>query len=553
MLRPVTIVVLACLLPGVAARSAPLAPPARMPAPNAPHRVAPAAPPAPRLTDPGADLQRDTLAWVGGRAITALDLVQRIEWMPWPEKTGDADMTSVKSHALRSLAAEALLASESERRTAGGGADLSRSREALRRALARDALFREVAASSPPPAASEITALARRMHPGARADQLPAWRRAAADSLRTLSGQRHAAEFLVAHLAGKRVDVDSAAFMMLADTLRAYMVAGHCATAVDGGIIVPSEAPEMLLATLAPALDRTFAHLPGGPLTLGDALEDMRFYLFVTHSLRPRRFAAELSGQLELLVEGEMMGREALRRHMDQRPEVRHDLRTWTDAWRAFSVLGTIANGGPADDDAAMRTFARTDPDRARDACEVDVEEILCGTPGEAVAVRAALDAGAPFDSLAQRHSRRPQWAGRGGRSGFFPVSLHPELGLAALLSPVDTLFGPARLPEGVAIYRVRGKRLAPDSVQVREVLEDARRIATYEQRGDRVARYVASLASGVRVRFADAALARVDILPANMVVRRTLGFGGGMSAAPSLEPMWQWTRYWSGARDPLP
>jgi hypothetical protein len=238
---------------------------------------------------------------------------------------------------------------------------------------------------------------------------------------------------------------------------------------------------------------------------------------------------------------------------MDGRPEVRHDLQKWSDAWRAFSLLATVAASGPAGDDEAFQAFARADPVRARGACEVDLEEILCATPGEAERVRAALLAGAPFDSLARRHSRRAEWAGNGGRSGYFAVSLHPELGYTALLSPMDTLFGPGRLPEGVSIYRVRGKRLAPDSVQAREAFEDARSIATGERRIDSAARYIAALASRVRIRFAEASLARVDILPANMVVRRTLGFGGGMTAAPSLPPMWQWAKYWSGAPAPLP
>jgi hypothetical protein len=524
-----------------------------MPA-TAPARAdAPAARRVPHPADLSGSLDRDTLAWVDRRAVTALDLVQRIEWMPWQEKHGGADMDSVKSRAILSLAAEALLARESERRSPGGGPAFARAREALRRALARDALFREFAASAPPPAPAEITALVQRMHPRAPAGQLPALRRAAADSLRTLSGQRRAAQFLVTHLAGKRADVDSTAFMMLADTLRAYMVAVHDAPAAGGGIVVPSEAPELLLAALAPALDRPLAQLPDGPLTLGDALEDMRFYLFVVHSLRPGRFAAELSGQLKLLVEGEIMGREALRRHMDARPDVQHDLQKWSDAWRSYALLATVAASGPASDDEAFRVFARNDPPRARGACEVDVEEILCATAAEAGDVRTALLAGAPFDSLARRHSRRAEWAGNGGRSGFFPVSLHPELGYAALLSPADTLYGPGRLPEGFSIYRVRGKRLVADSVQVREVFENARAVATGEHRIDTAARYVAALARQARIRFSTASLARVDILPANMVVRRTLGFGGGMTAAPSLPPMWQWAKYWNGAPAPLP
>src|SRR6267378_3222379 len=57
----------------------------------------------------------DTLARIGPRAVTALDLVRRIEWMPWAGKQSGAGLDSAKARALESLAGEQLLAQEAAR------------------------------------------------------------------------------------------------------------------------------------------------------------------------------------------------------------------------------------------------------------------------------------------------------------------------------------------------------------------------------------------------------------------------------------------------------
>ncbi len=499
----------------------------------------------------GAGLERDTLAWVGARVVTALDLVQRIEWMPWPEKHGEASMDSARARALESLVAEKLLAQQSEREAPGDS--VTPMRAALRRALMRDALYQQVVAGVPRPDPAQVQRLVRELHPGAKPSELPALRRAVADSLNALGDMERAGQFMMQHLAGRRVEVDSTTFMLLADSLRAYMEWVHDPPAPGGGIVVPGEAADVLTGRLAPALGRTLAHLPDGPLTLRGALEDLHFYLFAVHSLEPRRFAIEFNQCLRRIVEGELMAREAERRGLDRLPAVRQDLERWTDAWRAGHVLAGLTRETQADTDAAFRALALTEPQRARQVCEVDLSEILSGSRGEALELAGEIGLGARFDSIATRRSLRNEWAAQGGRSGFFPVSEHPDLGYVALLALPDSLVGPVQLPEGWALLRVHGKRLRADSSQAAAELERARAIAVGEARVQLIARHVAGLAERTPVRMDLAALRRVEILSGNMVVKRSLGFGGGMTASPPLMPMWQWTRLWSGRASPAP
>ena len=59
--------------------------------------------------DTGTDLNRDTLAIVDNSAITALDLFERIQMMPFEAKMRDRDFESVKRKAVESLVGERLL------------------------------------------------------------------------------------------------------------------------------------------------------------------------------------------------------------------------------------------------------------------------------------------------------------------------------------------------------------------------------------------------------------------------------------------------------------
>jgi hypothetical protein len=540
--------VLAALCPLVIATAVAAAPaPARRAPAAAPRAAAPAA----RTQPARPSLERDTLAWAGDRAVTALDLVQRIEWMPWPEKHGQADLDSAKTRALESLVAEALLAQESRREAPGDS--VTPLRAALRRALLRDALYQQVVAGAPAPAAAEVGRLVRLQHPRAAASEQPALRRAVADSLRALGDMVAAGEFLMDHLVGRRVEVDSSTFVLLADSLRELMVRAHDDPVPGGAILVPAYAADALTAGLARSLDRTLARLPDGPLSLRDAIDDLHFYQFGVHSLEPGRFAIEFNQCLRRIVEGEVMAREGARRNLDRLPAVQHDLERWTDAWRAGHLLARLATASRADDDEAFRTLALNEPERARGLCEVDLSEILCGSRAEAAELAGEIALGARFDSIATRRSRRSEWAANGGRSGFFPVGEHPDLGYVALLALPDTLTGPVQLPEGYALLRVHGKRLRADSAQAPALLERARAAATGERRVQALASHVAGLANATSVRMNYAALRKVEILASNMVVKRSLGFGGGMTASPSLAPMWQWTRRWRGHAAPSP
>jgi hypothetical protein len=459
-------------------------------------------------------------------------------------------MDSAKVRALQSLAGECLLAQEAEREGLGDSGSVARMRASLRKALVRDALYHDVVAATRGTFTAELEQIVHQRAINSTPAARRALRRAVKDSLSAVSERDRTAEFMGHVLGGQRAVGDSATFVLLADSLRGLILTDGDSVAPRRGYPVIAGYVDELLVQLGSSLERPLVQLPGGPLRLGEALEEFRFYPVGIHSLEPERFAAELSAQLRTVVQGELMAREGLRRHLDQRPEVRRDLDMWTVAWRANLLLERIEAGPEASQDDAFRHFALFEPDRARRICEVSVAEILSRSGEEAARLRRLLDAGAELDSLARLFTARAEWRPQGGRSGFFPIVEHPQLGYAALLTPGDSLCGPMRLPEGHTVFRVLGKRLRPDSLLAgAPLLERARMQATADLRADRVARYLASLAERSRIELNYAALPAIDVLPANMLTKRFLGFGGGMLAAPSLVPLWDWVRIWREAR----
>ncbi len=96
---------------------------------------------------PRPGLPQDTLAEVGTRVITARDLIERIELMPWQGKGKRNQHDSAKVKALQSIVAEQLLALEAAAQGLGGDTLTQMHIKGLERLMVRDELFkREVKA-----------------------------------------------------------------------------------------------------------------------------------------------------------------------------------------------------------------------------------------------------------------------------------------------------------------------------------------------------------------------------------------------------------------------
>jgi hypothetical protein len=107
-------------------------------------------------------LPTDTLAEVAGKAITARDLQERLELMPWPGKEHVDQTDSVKIRALQSIVAEHLLATEAAARGIGNDSASVRRLRSLERLLVRDELYRREILPKATPTKAEVQEGTRR-------------------------------------------------------------------------------------------------------------------------------------------------------------------------------------------------------------------------------------------------------------------------------------------------------------------------------------------------------------------------------------------------------
>lgn len=87
-------------------------------------------------------LPQDTVARVGVSVVTAQELMERVELMPWPVRVRPSQLDSMKTQALAALIAEKLLANESRRLGLTEDSVTRRMRRGLENTLVRDELYR---------------------------------------------------------------------------------------------------------------------------------------------------------------------------------------------------------------------------------------------------------------------------------------------------------------------------------------------------------------------------------------------------------------------------
>jgi hypothetical protein len=107
-------------------------------------------------------LPQDTVARIGLSAITARDLLERIELIPFPRKYRSSQMDSVKVKALLALIAEKVLANEAKRKSVSEDIVTKLMHHELENLFIRDELFkREVEANAKPTAEGVIAGIHR--------------------------------------------------------------------------------------------------------------------------------------------------------------------------------------------------------------------------------------------------------------------------------------------------------------------------------------------------------------------------------------------------------
>jgi hypothetical protein len=371
---------------------------------------------------------------------------------------------------------------------------------------------------------------------------IPDRRTAVENIIRRRKQDARAASFTGSILSPQRAEADSALFEMMAAVLQGLVLHDPAARASKGVYRIFVADLDTVERVLERDLQRVFVQVSSGGLTLAEVLDELRSREMSMVSLDPERFRNRLNAYIKDVVGAELIAREGYRQGLERSENVRRDVAVWERTWLATALIRNLTESVEVTDAEVMDYCVRNGAVLGR-PYEVNIREVLSDSLAGALRVLERMSNGEDLADLAREVSTRNVWREKGGESGYFNVGAQPALGFTALWTDSGSIGGPVRLPEGFSLFRLLGKRVAVrDSVPSPDSLRALARSAVWAERQRRVVEeYVSRLAkeSGVNIHYDR--LRSLHVNPANMVTRRFIGFGGVITAVPSITPIWRW------------
>ncbi len=387
-----------------------------------------------------------------------------------------------------------------------------------------------------------VVRLGERSNADALKKSIPDRRTAVENIIRRRKQDARAASFTGSILAPQRAEADPVLFETAAATLHGLVMRDPAARTSKGAYRIFATDLDSVEHVLEKDLQRVFVQTASGGLTVADVLDGLRSRDMSVVSLDPERFRNRLNAYIREVVAGELIAREGYRQGLERSENVRRDVAVWERTWAATALIRNLTASVEVTEAEAMEYCIRNGAVLGR-PYEVNIREVLSDSLSGSLRILERMSNGEDLADLAREVSKRKGWREKGGESGYFNVGARPPLGFAALWTDSGSIGGPVELPEGFSLFRVLGKRVAvrdsvpsPDSLKVL-----ARRAARGEHQHRVVEENVSRLAkeNGVRIHYDR--LLKLHVNPANMVTRRFIGFGGVITAVPSITPIWQW------------
>jgi hypothetical protein len=352
-----------------------------------------------------------------------------------------------------------------------------------------------------------------------------------------------AGKFMGSILSPQRAEADSNVFERFASALHTVMMEDTAARATRNGYRFGNDDLDRTEQILGADVHADLVRLASGSFTVRAVIDALKSREFQFPSLEPMVFRYRLNAMIKDAVGGDLMSSEGYRQHMQNSTAVRHDVSVWADYWTSASMRRTLMDSVTVQDEEVVDYFI-AHASALGHIYEVNIREVLSDSLRTALTVLERTLGGTPLSAQVAQTTRRA-WAPRGGVSGFFRVDSMPQLGVTALITDTGRVAGPLHLAEGYSVFEVLGKRGHADSTSkvppADSLMIYGRRMLRAERQLQTLNNAVSDLARKAGTRVYEDRLKSLPVNQANMVTRRYIGFGGVITAVPSISPLWQW------------
>ncbi len=353
-----------------------------------------------------------------------------------------------------------------------------------------------------------------------------------------------AGKYMGSILSPQRAEADPVMFERFAAALHGVMLEDTAARATRTGFRFGANDLDAVERILGADVHLPLVRVASGAFSVRDVIDAFKSREFQFTALHPELFRNRLNVMIKDAVGSELMSREAYRQRLQNADVVQHDVSVWADYWTAAAMKRALQDTVTVGDDEVVAYFIAHAAVLGR-MYEVNIREVLSDSLTTALTVLERVLGGTPLTAMTGQTSRRA-WAPRGGVSGFFRVDSLPELGITALVTDSGRVAGPVRLAGGYSVFEVLGKRRIPGDTTasvppVDSLLAYGRRMLRGERQMQVVTDAVGDLAQKAGTRVFEDRLRALKVTESNMVTRRYIGFGGVITAVPTISPLWEW------------
>lgn len=335
----------------------------------------------------------------------------------------------------------------------------------------------------------------------------------------------------------QKVNTDGNLFWYLADKLHEKIVEIKNIKQIKDGDKIGL--PDNFVSSLSPdSLKKIFIKFGTNPVTLQQFLDEFMFEGFYTTSTDPKIIAGQLNSRVKRQIELELLSNEAYKKGLENLPEVQSSLDVWKDNYLATLYKKNIVKN-VSNKDEDVKSFLNENSEMIFKDNKVNIIEILTDS---LFIIEQALkfqnDENA-FREFAKQHSKRKWVRENNGEFGLFSVTQYGDIGKIAESMEIGDVYGPLETSDGYSIFKLIDKRT--DTLETTILTEELKKKVQYNRIVDVLEEKVIELAGKYNFSYDEKLLKSLNLLNAQMVVYRYMGFGGRITAFPYSTPFYKW------------
>lgn len=291
-------------------------------------------------------------------------------------------------------------------------------------------------------------------------------------------------------------------------------------------------------------LNSNFIDFGKNSTTLSQFLNYLMFEGFKVPNAEEPIISGKLKQIIYKYIQQELLYVEGIKKGYKESSSIKEELKTWKESYAAQILRNKFIDSAQVSEDE-IRSFYNKKLNRPDSVKQVNIVEILTDKLENVEVILNELKNGKDIKELADRYNQREWTKNKRGEYGFFPITIHGEIGKIAANMQIGQVYGPLKVPEGYSIFKLIDTKdaklaeLKPYEQMRNEIKNDLK----YEKLENSMEDYTVKLANKYGVKINKEVLNSIKVTDINMFTYRYMGFGGRLSATPYIAPFYKWMR----------